>query len=75
MHELAGVSVDECLEPDAGVVILDLDDMGEGEGAVLLGDKLEGRGPLVELAVERSLSLRDGILERHGGRRRRDGLC
>ena len=68
----AGVRVDERLEPRAGLVVLDLNDVREGERAVLLRDELERRWVLVKLARQCALCLRDRVVERDGGSRRRN---
>ena len=50
LDDLARMCVHECLDPRSRVVVLDLHDVGQGEGPVLLGDELDGRRVLVELA-------------------------
>lgn len=65
--------VHERLEPCAGLIVLDLHDVREGERAVLLRDKLERGWVLVELARELALGRGDRVLQGNRGRGRRDG--
>lgn len=71
MNELAGMSIDESLDPQAGGVILDLNDVRQRHGVIFFGDELEGGGPLIELATQRALGLCDGVFEGERWSRRR----
>lgn len=73
LDDLAGVCVHERLEPRAGLVVLDLNDVREGERAVLLRNELERGRVLVELARELALSRGNRVLQGDRGRNRRDG--
>ncbi len=73
LNDIARMGIDEGLEPRASLVVLNLHDVRKGEGAVLLGDELDGRWVLVELARERTLRLRDGIINGERRDSRGDG--
>ena len=64
---LVVVGVDERLNPRAGRLILDLNDVNESSAAVVESEELESRGPVVVLAVEGLLGGSDGLLDSNGG--------
>ena len=70
--ELAGMSIDEGLEPGASSLVADLEGVYEGGSVVLFREVLErGSGEVlrVELAVELLLSSGDGVRGSDGGLR------
>ena len=72
MDELAGVSVNEGLEPGAGLVVLDLNDVCKRERTILLGDVLESCRPLVVLAVDVAFGLLNRSIKAQRWLSRRD---
>jgi len=64
VHDFTSVGVDEGLEPM--IFILDLDDMGQGDGAVLLREEFESGGMIVVNSKQSLLSNGDGRREGDG---------
>lgn len=67
LYNVATVGIDERLDPHGLSVVPDLDNMGEGDGAVLLRDELELGRVLVVRSGKLALSLGDRIRGRNGG--------
>ena len=68
--KLASVRVNERLEPGAGLLVADLEDVGQDDRVVVLDEPLEGGlGEVlrVELAVEGRLSRGDRVRDHDGG--------
>lgn len=75
VHKVAAVSINEGLNPSTGLVVLNLHNVSQSHGAVLLGNKLEGRGPFVVLATEGTLGFSNGFFEGERRLRRGHGSC
>lgn len=70
--KLTGVGVDESLDPSTSLVILDLNDMRQHNGVVILDQEFEGGRMVIELAIESLLSSGNSLLEGDGGCRGRN---
>lgn len=73
--KFASVGINESLNPSASVVVLDLNDVGEGGGTIGEGEKLEGGWVVVVLSVDELLSLGNSVSQGHRGRRRGNLGC
>ena len=59
--------IDECFDPYASVVVLDLYNMCQEHSAILLGEKVDTGRVTVEFAIERVLGDGDGRIDCDGG--------
>ena len=57
------MSVNEGFEPSARFIILNLDDMGERQGVVFFCNELEGGRVFIELSVQSTFRLGNGVIE------------
>ena len=75
LDDLAGMRIDERLEPRARVLVLDLDNVCQDDRAVRLGDVFEGGRVLVVLSRERIFGFGDRVLGRDRPTSGRDRCC